>query len=220
MGTKFSHFNILNSSIDQTMGLLTLIPKRPNALEVMKRLAPDNELFNKPINEIKKPENSSDEQWQKFQKDWTQATKYMKSQKRAYYVGQNQNWITVFSEEFGFGSIDVYTLPLSKKISNTFLTVGLFDEDVLILTIIKNGNILTRYVCGGQSYEIEDTFGDINIFAEAFNIIPQKTQLEQILKNNDDNLYKKIEELEKLCNLKLWINRSLPRELKWKKVTV
>jgi hypothetical protein len=69
MGTKFAHFSISDSSIDQTIGLLNLIPKRPNIMEIMKRVAPDNELFNKPIEQLKKPENQSDEQWQKFQKD-------------------------------------------------------------------------------------------------------------------------------------------------------
>ena len=219
MGTKFAHFSISDSSIDQTIGLLNLIPKRPNIMEIMKRVAPDNELFNKPIEQLKKPENQSDEQWQKFQKDWSKATKYMNSQKRTYYVGQNLNWTTVFSEEFGFESIDVYTLSLSKNTDKLFFTIGLFDEDVFTFSVIKQGKILTHHVSGSaEIYGMKQSLGDSAIFAETFNIAPRKEQLEQILKTNDKHLDKKITGLENLVSVKLWLNRSAPRELRWKKV--
>ena len=67
---------------------------------------------------------------------------------------------------------------------------------------------------------MKDSLGDINIFAKTFNIVPQKEKLEQILKNNNNDLDKKITELEDLLKFKLWINRSVSRELKWKKVVV
>ena len=121
MGNTFSHFNILDSTVDEAIGLLNLVPKRPNILEIMKRVSPKNELwFAKSIDDIKKPGNANDEQWQQLRKDWPKALKYMNSQEREYWVGQNQNWTTVFSEEFGYESINEQTLPLSKKSATHF----------------------------------------------------------------------------------------------------
>ena len=140
-------------------------------------------------------------------------------QKRTYYVGQNLNWTTVFSEEFGFESIDVYTLSLSKNTDKLFFTIGLFDEDVFTFSVIKEGKIVTHHVSGAaETYEMKPSLGDAAIFAETFNVVPRKEQLEQILETNDSHLDKKITELENLISVKLWLNRSAPRELRWKKV--
>ncbi len=219
MGTKFDHFSILNSDIDSTVELLKILPKKPNALEIMKRLAPDNELFNKPFDEIKKTENQSDEEWHKMQKDFLKLEKMLNSQKRTYYVGKNNDWITVSSEEFSFMGNSDLVLGASKTINNPILTLGLFDEDVFTLSLVMKGMVVTRHVSGSvTAYGMNKSLGDINSFVEIFHIIPQKDKLEQILKNNDDDLYKKIEELENLLSIKLWINRSAPGELKWKKV--
>jgi hypothetical protein len=112
-------------------------------------------------------------------------------------------------------------LEASKTIDNPILTVSLFDEDVFTLSLVKRGNVITRHVSGSVApYDLTKSLGDINSFADIFHITPQKDKLEQILKNDDNNLDKKITELENLFNMKLWINRSLPRELKWKKVTI
>jgi hypothetical protein len=220
VGTKFSHFSILDSNVEEAIGLLNLIPKRPNILEIMRRVSPKNELwFAKSVDDIKKPENANEEQWQKFRKDWPKAVKYMNSQEREYWVGKNQNWTTVFSEEFGFESIDNYSLILSKRNNKLFLTVGIFDEDVFTLSVIKKGTILAHHVSGNPQPYMQPCLGDINTLAELFNIAEQKDKLEDILKNNNDDLYKKIAELETLFNMKLWIDRSEPREMGWKKVT-
>jgi succinate dehydrogenase flavin-adding protein (antitoxin of CptAB toxin-antitoxin module) len=208
MGTKFSHFSILNSTIEEATELLQLMPKKTNFYEMMKRLSPES------AEEFKKLEDCGD-------KNIEMAMRRMNSQKREYFIGKNHDWTTVFSEEFGFESIDNYSLILSKKSNKTFLTVGLFDEDVFTLSVIKIGEILTHHVSGdAEAYEMKQSLGNSAIFAETFNIVPRKDELEQILESNDEDLYKKIMELEKLFNMKLWINRSAPKEMGWKKVVV
>jgi hypothetical protein len=206
MGTKFAHFSISDSSVDQTIGLLNLIPKRPNVIEMIKRMHPEDPDMFKKLQESSAPESKK-------------LIQYLVSGTREYYIGQNLNWITVFSEEFGFESIDVYTLRLSKNTDKLFFTIGLFDDDVFTFSVIKEGKILTHHVSGAaEIYGMKQSLGDAAIFAETFNVVPRKEQLEQILKTNDLDLYKKLTELENLVSVKLWLNRSAPRELRWKKV--
>ena len=115
MGTTFAHFSILDSNVEETIKFLDLIPKKPNALEIMKRISPKEKPFPESINDFKKPEKVNDEQWQKLLNDWPKFINTLKSQKRTYYIGKNNDWTTVFSEEFGLESIRDYALDSRLK---------------------------------------------------------------------------------------------------------
>jgi len=118
-------------------------------------------------------------------------------------------------------SIDNYSLNLSKKTNKTFLAVGLFDEDVFTLSIIKSGKIVTSHISGApEIFEMKEQLGDATEFAKVFNVIEEKDKLGNILKNNNRDLDKKITELEQLVNMKLWIISDQAQEWCWKEVVI
>jgi hypothetical protein len=57
MGVKFAHFSIFNSNLEEAIGLLNLLPKPPNKLDIMKKAFPKEyaDLINKKDNPMIKP---------------------------------------------------------------------------------------------------------------------------------------------------------------------
>jgi hypothetical protein len=209
MGTKFAHFSIQNSSLDETIELLQLIPQRKLTIEKFnsfgKMMSPGNW---KPI----APEAANLLEG---------LFKQVNLSQRTFFVGSNEKWITVFNDDSGV-SAESNAMTLSKLNSKTFLVISDFDDDVFQLVIIKDGIELTRHVSGNaEAYgmSVGESFGDLDIIANTLEIANQKEQLRDILKK--DNVFQKIPELEKLIGMTLWIpTEQQMKEMGWKRVVI
>jgi hypothetical protein len=83
------------------------------------------------------------------------------------YIGRNGRWLTVLSEDFSFETIQERALSLSRQSSRLFLAFAVFDDDVFILSLIKDGKELTRSVSGRGILRLEIMYGFPRIIAEA-----------------------------------------------------
>jgi len=98
------------------------------------------------------------------------------------------------------------------------IAISVFDDDVLTLSVIKAGKVLTRHVSGDtDTYDMKSVLGDVVLIADAFGI-PQKTEdLKTILEN--ENIWKKFEELEKLTHMILYNpSQDDDKEMDWKEI--
>ena len=220
MGTKFGHISVFASDLQETKALLKFLPKNQSTpLERMKAFA---QRQGEPADGMKKfldfLDSSKDENAKLLKK-------YMSTTKRDYFIGQNNQLVTVYSEEFSIGVVDDAVETLSKHSSKTFLATALFDESVFTLSLAKNGCSITRHFWGETraNYDMEPILGDASIFAEAFGILEKKAEINKTLQIDD--LREQIAALSKLFNVELWINLKTenPKELAragWRKVTV
>jgi hypothetical protein len=210
MGTKFGNFSILGSNIKEASELLVFIPKRRNILEIMDKINPEN---GRKFSTIVQEMVQGDPQYKK-------AFEYMSSSKSDYYLGTNHKWTTIYSEEFGWGSTENHSMEISKHYPNFVFSASLFDEDVFQFNILKNGVILSEHISGdAEINDAKKSLGDIKVICQVFNIIGQENKLENIL--NYDDLAKKIEDLEIILGVDIWINDIKDLKTKgWKKVTI
>jgi hypothetical protein len=216
MGTKFGHISIFDSDLKEVKELLKFLPKDQNTpLERMKMFL--------------KRKGAPDDTMKKFvdflntQDEGAKVLKDMTTNKRDYYIRQNNRLMTVYSEEFSIGVVDDAVEALSQHTPKMFLATSLFDESVFTLSLVKNRSIITRHFWGETqaNYEMEPILGDAAIFAEAFGISEKTAAISEALQI--DNLSDQIDTLSKLFNVELWINLKTekPGELTkagWKKV--
>jgi hypothetical protein len=213
MGTKFAHFSILGGEVDEAIALLQPPRPRRDPIKFAEALFPGTGA----ATEMKALLTSDN-------KDIQRIMQYMTSGQTEYYVGQNHGWVTVYSEEFTFETIDKYVLGLSRNSPRTFLTISMYDCDVCIITIISEGKILTRHISGyvattgwaGESSDMNDTLGDVKIIARTFGI--QNTEkLEQILNLKDQD--EKLGQLQEISHMGIFFNDGEALlEHGWKKV--
>jgi hypothetical protein len=115
----------------------------------------------------------------------------------------SEGWTTVLHEDFYIGNIEAAARKLSKKIVNPVLSVGYYDDDVLVLKLFKGGKAITSHV-SDNAYGYEAKAGNANKFAENLELEDNDAGfLKDILKCED--LERKVSLLEDLFGVCLWI---------------
>jgi hypothetical protein len=207
MGAKFANFSILQGDVKKTIELLKKMPK-PAGSQAMINLLSKAEAENLSREAVDKKQVES-----------------MFSQLRdafgssIYYVGKNSQWVTVFSETFGVESIEQFAARFSAKSPQLFMTIGDFDDDVFMLSLMCKGKVLTRYVSEPYEMLMVGNLGNTTQTAELLGMPEKKGVLNDILKEKD--IKTRIEGLEKLLGMKLWLNSPdrLPVSA-WEKIVI
>ena len=203
MGAKFGHFSVLDGTVDEVTGVLRMLPRNtfmsrfdrlrgtldPNA----KPLEPDGRKFLELLGKAA---------------DVGQST---------FFIGTNGKWVTVFQDDGG-SSAEWNALRASESIHKRVLHISLFDDDMFTLALYEKGVLLTKHVSGStEPYGVKASLGDLDIISSTFSIPAEKGRLEKILSSED--LGKKIDDLETLLAMKLWVlHEQDARKLGWKKV--
>lgn len=138
---------------------------------------------------------------------------------RTFFVGRNGILITVFNDGWSLDT-ERNVIAVSKNSSKTFLAVAVYDDDVFVLSIVEGGAVLTQHCSGAaEAYGMVQNLGDTSLIVDTFGIPGEKERLEKVLRNDD--LWKKVSDLEELLKVKLWISgEDQVKEMGWKKVTV
>jgi hypothetical protein len=209
MGTKFGHFSVFNSNIDETVRILKSLPKSQSTFEKFEKMG--KTWFDKSLEPL--TEDKERALMQLFQlRDQSLNT---------YFVGINNRAITVFSEELGFENTEQLVKSISRRLQKSFMVLSVFDNDVLLLSIIKSGSVLTRHLSGdAEAYFGENTsLGDLGTIANELRIPEKRDLLERALKGDDP--LKKVSDLETLLEMTLWIiSEEEVTKMGWKKVTI
>jgi hypothetical protein len=226
VGTKFAHFSIYGTNETETINLLAGISQ--NKVSIYDRLNKVNpnvaEKLEKAMKELStiQPDNPRTEKLGGYNVDNVKsALEYLHSTRTEYYIAKNNKWITIHSEEFGFENIDDIALKISKNTPQFIMANANFDDDVFILSLLKNGGTITRHISGdAELYGMEKTVGNIKAISDTLNLEGKEDELELFL--NEDDIWQKFQSLEKLLNMKLWLPRRMITQnqdngLIWKK---
>lgn len=143
----------------------------------------------------------------------------------SYCIGRiHPEWVTVLNSNFAWESIKEIGVKFSKSIQGLILAVGYFDDDVFSIHLIKNGKVLTSHVSGdgASCYGEKERLGDIELLIRELKLDISTENLQSILEMED--LQKKVEELEKITLLPLWMKEEwledAPKEFRDKFITV
>jgi hypothetical protein len=123
------------------------------------------------------------------------------------YLGNfKSGWISILHPDFNWESVNDVALEISKKVIGPILTIGYFDDDIFILTVIKAGYIITRHIAGYSldAYGLQQNEGDAEVIVKELDFDVEIDELKIVL--NQEDIEKKVIELEKLLKLPLWIN--------------
>ncbi|WP_410769487.1 hypothetical protein [Fontibacillus sp. BL9] len=116
----------------------------------------------------------------------------------------SDGWTTIVSEHFQVGDISKVGRKLSKAINKSVLSIEFFDDDVLRMTIYRDGKTLTSHV-NKNSYNIPSKLGNHNAFLKELEFdLSESKYFKEVLKYED--LGKKIELLQHFLGVALWID--------------
>lgn len=83
-------------------------------------------------------------------------------------VGQwSERFVTALSEHYALGTVEREGQKLSRRVAGPVLTVGLFDDDLLSLTLYQGGKRLTEHVL---TYEGTNKAGNPAVFCAALGL--------------------------------------------------
>ena len=120
-------------------------------------------------------------------------------------------WITITSENFQCGAMDKVSKKISKMIDSPILTTEVFDDDLLILRVFRNGKNTAKHACGLDLGDIKK-LSKPAAFIEELELPENYTEyLKWIFKCED--LGKKIQLLEKTLGIPLWIDYDMISDL-------
>lgn len=116
----------------------------------------------------------------------------------------SDGWTTIVSEHFEVGRIDIVAKKLSKAIDQSVLSIEYFDDDLLRMTIYRNGKSLTSHI-NENGYGLPKKFGKPKVFVEELGFdLSEVKHFKEILACED--LGKKIELLQYFLGVTLWID--------------
>jgi hypothetical protein len=180
MGTKFGHISIFNSDIQEAKSLLKSSAKRLLTVDEIVNIM------------VKQCPPSSPEAWETIDKiralKGEQAERLQQQfipNRGEYFIRENNALITIFSEEYSFGVVESSAITYSQNSTKTFLATSIFDGDLFVLILARNGTSIARHVWGQTEPYMEQTLGEASIFAEAFGIPDKKSQINEAFQNND-----------------------------------
>lgn len=129
----------------------------------------------------------------------------------SHAVQFSKGWTTIVHEDFEIGVIEQVARRISKKIDQAVMAVGYYDDEVLTLNIFKNGKSITCHNSNNSYGYIRKT-GNPNTFVQELKLDEaDRDYLKWIFKCED--LTKKVELLEKLFGIPLWISNEMLNEL-------
>ncbi|NIK72070.1 hypothetical protein [Paenibacillus sp. BK720] len=116
----------------------------------------------------------------------------------------SRGWVTVLHEDFQIGTIEREAYKLSKNLDRPILSVGYYDDDILVLRVYKQGKSVAYHV-SNDGYGYESRTGNPTHFQQSLGLEEKDTSvIKEILKC--ENLEKKVVLLENLLGVTLWIN--------------
>ncbi|MNI06795.1 hypothetical protein D3C73_597880 [compost metagenome] len=78
----------------------------------------------------------------------------------------SDGWTTIVSEHFQVGDIEKTAKKLSKAITPSVMSIEYHDDDVLRMSIYRNGKTMTSHITGGEGYGLPRKPGKSNVFIE------------------------------------------------------
>ena len=115
----------------------------------------------------------------------------------------SEGWTTVLHHDFHIGNIAVAAQKLSKKIKYPILSVGYYDDDVLVLGLFRDGKSISAHI-SDNSCGYEARLGNVKKFAEFLELEENDVSLLKAILGCQ-NLERKIYLLENLLGVCLWI---------------
>ncbi|MEK4512072.1 hypothetical protein [Paenibacillus sp. FSL K6-2524] len=116
----------------------------------------------------------------------------------------SNGWTTIVSERFQVGDISKVGRKLSTAINKSVLSIEYFDEDVLRMTIYRDGKAVTSHV-NPNGYNVPPKMGSPKVFLEELGFdLNESKYFKEVLKCED--LGKKIELLQHFLGVALWID--------------
>jgi hypothetical protein len=123
----------------------------------------------------------------------------------------SNGWTTIVREDFQIELIDQEARKLSKKIDMLVVAIGYYDDDVFTISLFRNGKKIVNHI-SNNAYGFTKKIGNPAVFVQELGLEEEcKKYLKFIFKC--ENIYKKIELLEKLLGVPLWLDSQMMGEL-------
>ncbi|RUT33598.1 hypothetical protein EJP77_08130 [Paenibacillus zeisoli] len=120
----------------------------------------------------------------------------------------SDGWTTIISEHFQVGDIEKVAKKLSKAITQSVMSVEYHDDDVLRMSIYRNGKTMTSHITGGEGYGLPRKPGKSKVFIEELGFdLSEDKYLKAILACED--LGKKIELLQHFLGVTISIDHKM-----------
>lgn len=123
----------------------------------------------------------------------------------------SEGWTTILREDFEIGKVDQEARRLSKKIDSAVLAVGYYDDDILVLSIYRNGKNITSHV-SSDAYGYTAKMGKVDAFVNELKLDNDDGELLKWIFKCED-LGRKVELLSVLFGIPLWIDSYTLKEL-------
>ncbi|MDQ6421273.1 hypothetical protein RB620_17755 [Paenibacillus sp. LHD-117] len=120
----------------------------------------------------------------------------------------SDGWTTIVSEHFHVGDIQKAAKKLSKAITPSVMSIEYLDDDMLKLSVYRNGKTLTSHIAGGEGYGLPRTLGKPAVFLEQFGFEPSEIILLRAILICED-IGKKIELLQHFLGVTIWIDHTM-----------
>ncbi|QYR19170.1 hypothetical protein KZ483_14495 [Paenibacillus sp. sptzw28] len=120
----------------------------------------------------------------------------------------SDGWTTITSEHFQVGDIEKVAKKLSKAITPSVMSIEYVDDDILKMSIYRNGRTLTSHISGGDGHGLTNKLGKPEVFIEQLGFDSGEAKyLKAILVCED--LGKKIELLQHFLGVTIWIDHKM-----------
>jgi hypothetical protein len=123
----------------------------------------------------------------------------------------SSGWITVTSEHFEAGNMQETARRVSKKIENAVLSVEIFDDDLLIISIFRKGKTVASYISGTEYGYIKKQ-GNPASFVKELELPETCIEYLRWIFKYDD-IGKKIELIERIIGIPLRIDYRVMLDL-------
>lgn len=128
------------------------------------------------------------------------------SLEETYFIGTFESgWTSILKVGLDWGTTEEFGELLSEHVNYPILTVCFFDDDVLEVSLFRNGEYLTghRWLSQYCDYELEEKKADISLFSEIFGH-ENYSQIQKILSQED--LETAVESIEEVIKIPLWVD--------------
>ena len=133
--------------------------------------------------------------------------------KQKYYFGKSDEWITLLNEMYD-GFFYDFAILLSTYINIPIFVIECFDECLLEICFIQNGEIITKHKTE-EEYDLDEInedflsensnhqLGDVEAIIKLLDLDVNEKELTEILKIED--IEDKISSIEKLFKIDIWV---------------
>ena len=121
-----------------------------------------------------------------------------------FYLIKNNDWTSIYSEDFSFESVKEYVSRWFYDVPNAIITVGYFEDDILDISYISRCKVKASIVMGDnlEIYGYEKTYDDNGWFKKKFGV-----DIDKIKKDCPvDDLFEVCQQIQNQLEIPLCLN--------------